>query len=99
MYGYFKCNELKRHIAVCPQCDNVCTVAQCQCEACVMICDPMPANEALCSKINFELSISDRKLCFNPIVLNIFNRFVYKSITLSAHILVIYFQSDQTLWD
>ena len=33
----------------------------------------------------------------NPIVLNIFNKFVYKSITLHAHILVIYFQSDQTV--
>ena len=36
---------------------------------------------------------------FNPIVLNIFNRFVYKSMTLPAYILVIYFQSDQRVWD
>ena len=29
----------------------------------------------------------------------IFNSFVYKSITLLVHILVTYFQSDQTDWD
>ena len=42
--------------------------------------------------INSNESINDRKLCFNPIVLNIFNRFVYKSISLPVHILVIDFK-------
>ena len=34
---------------------------------------------------------------YDSIVLNIFIRFVYKSITLPAHILLIYFQCDQTV--
>ena len=44
-------------------------------------------------------TITGRKLCFNPVVHNIFNRFVYKLITLPAHILVSYFQRYQTVWD
>ena len=49
--------------------------------------------------INSNLSISVRKICFNPIILNIFNRFVCKLVTLPVHILVVYFQSDQTVLD
>ena len=38
-----------------------------------------------------------QKIMFDPIVLNIFHRFVNKSKTFPADIVVIYFQSDQTV--
>ena len=63
----------------------------------IKVCLKTNFRKKLYDFINSNYSISDRKSSFNPIVLKIFDRFEYKSITLPDHILVIYFQNDQTV--